>query len=102
MTYRPAPIDTSPFALPAALDGLLETLAENTHDNWALRRLADGWTPGPARDDSLKQDPNLVPYRALTEAEKQVDRLTTSETLKALLALGYRIETADSTGDASS
>ena len=53
--YVPTPIDTSGVALPRALAGLLERLAENTHDVWAATRIAQGWTYGPARDDRTKQ-----------------------------------------------
>lgn len=89
--YVPKPLDTSGVALPPSLAALLERLAENTHDVWAATRLAQGWTHGPARDDAAKRHPCLVPYAELPEAEKEYDRRTTAETLKAILALGYRI-----------
>jgi ryanodine receptor 2 len=34
----------------------------------------------------------LVPYQQLPESEKTYDRLAAMETLKAILALGYRIQ----------
>jgi ryanodine receptor 2 len=92
MSYQPWPIDTSSVSLPEDLLELTERLAENTHDNWARQRLADGWTLGPRRDDTTKQHPCLVPYAELPESEKAYDRNTAMETLKATLALGYRIE----------
>jgi hypothetical protein len=91
MSYRPAPIATSHITLPADLVGLTEKLAENAHDLWARQRLADGWTLGPRRDDALKQHPCLVPYAELPESEKRYDREAAIGTLKAILALGYRI-----------
>ncbi|MEW6249094.1 MAG: RyR domain-containing protein [Planctomycetota bacterium] len=91
MTYEPRPIDTARVALPADLLELTERLAENAHDIWARQRLAEGWTYGPARDDARKQHPDLVPYADLTDAEKEYDRRAAMETLKAILALGYRI-----------
>ena len=94
MTYQPKPIETSAIQLPAELLGLTERLAENTHDVWAIRRLAQGWTYGPARDDAAKRHPDLVPYADLPDAEKQYDRDTAMETLKAIIALGYKIERA--------
>ncbi|MDX2289325.1 MAG: RyR domain-containing protein [Hyphomicrobiaceae bacterium] len=90
--YIPRPIGTSHVQLPPDLIALTETLAENTHDTWARRRLADGWTHGPARDDDKKQHPSLIPYADLSESEKDYDRQTALETLKAIIALGYRIE----------
>lgn len=91
-TYNPQPLDTSGVVLPEALLGLLEQLAENTHDVWAAQRVKDGWTYGPKRDDANKKHPCLVPYADLPESEKEYDRKTAGETLKAVIALGYRIE----------
>lgn len=92
MTYTPRPLDTSAVVLPPDLADLTEKLAENTHDNWAAQRLAEGWTLGPKRDDEAKTHPCLVAYAELPESEKEYDRVTALETLKAILALGYRIE----------
>jgi RyR domain len=33
-----------------------------------------------------------VPYEQLPEAEKEYDRKTAMETIKAIIALGYRID----------
>jgi hypothetical protein len=89
--YRPLPIDTSKITLPAEIQELTERLAENAHDIWAVQRMADGWRYGPQRDDAGKQHPCLVPYAALPDSEKVYDRKASMETLKAILALGYRI-----------
>jgi ryanodine receptor 2 len=89
--YIPAPIDTSNISLPEALTNLLERLAENTHDVWAATRLAQGWSYGLTRDDANKKHPCLVPYSQLPESEKEYDRRTAAETLKAILTLGYQI-----------
>jgi ryanodine receptor 2 len=94
MSYRPAPIDTTGVILPSDLLELKERLAENAHDNWARERMAQGWTHGPRRDDDRKLHPCLVPYDDLPEDEKVHDRNAAIETLKAVLALGYRIEKA--------
>jgi hypothetical protein len=91
-TYEPHPIDTSGIRLPDELLALTEELARSTHDHWARQRIGEGWTWGPARDDAAKRHPDLVPYAELSEAEKQYDRTTAMETLKAIIALGYRIE----------
>ena len=92
MTYHPKPIDTAKVSLSESLRALAETLAENAHDQWARKRIAEGWTYGPKRDDKKKTHPDLVPYRELPESEKEYDRTTVTETLKAVVALGYRIE----------
>ena len=91
MTYQPTPLDTSEVDLPASLHDLLERLAENAHDVWAATRIAQGWNYGPTRDDAEKRHPCLVPYAELPESEKEYDRNTAVETLKAILVLGYTI-----------
>ena len=95
MTYEPRPINTAHVTLTPEVLQLTERLAENAHDVWATKRLAEGWTLGPKKDSDLKQTPLLVPYAELPESEKQYDRDLALATLKAILALGYRIEKSD-------
>lgn len=94
MTYRPAPRDTSGVSLPKPIEQLTGLLARNTRENWARQKLDDGWRYVPERNDERKEHPNLVPYEELSEEDKEYDRRTAMETLKAILALGYRIEKA--------
>jgi hypothetical protein len=89
--YQPKPIDTSNIELPDELNDLIEKLAENNHDIWAIQRIKDGWTYGPERDDSNKKHPDLVLYSDLPENEKVYDRNSAIETLKAVIALGYNL-----------
>lgn len=89
--YQPKPLDTNHIQLSSDLSELLEKLADNAHDVWATQRMKEGWTYGPKRDDSQKHHPCLVPYADLPESEKEYDRKTSGETLKAVIALGYRI-----------
>jgi hypothetical protein len=91
MNYVPKPVDTSSSPLPGELEALTERLSENAHDAWALRKLADGWTYGPALDAVAKTHPDLVPYAQLPEEKKAYDRDTAMGTLKLILALGYAI-----------
>jgi ryanodine receptor 2 len=90
-TYTPRPLDTSGVTLSDEILALTERLAEHNHDIWARKRIAEGWTWGPARDDARKQHPCLVPYAELPEKEKEYDRATALEVLKAILAAGYSI-----------
>ena len=90
--YQPKPIDTSHVQLPSGIAELVERLAENNHDIWAQQRIRDGWTHGPQRDDAKKRHPDLVPYAELPEAEKEYDRITAIQVLKAIVALGYQLE----------
>jgi adenylate cyclase len=88
--YRPQPIDTSAIDL-SALEPLMEALARNAHEVWARQRMQDGWSWGPARDDARKQHPSLVPFEELPDSEKAYDSAMVTETLKTVLALGYKI-----------
>ena len=92
MAYEPKPIDTSNVQLSAALLALTEQLAENAHDLYARQRMGEGWRYGPRRNDVTRENPTLVPYQDLPESEKEYDRQMAMETLKAIIALGYRIE----------
>jgi ryanodine receptor 2 len=89
--FEPKGIDTSSVTLSEEILHLTEALARNTHAVWAEQRLKAGWTYGPKRDDEMKQHPCLVPYDDLPEAEKEYDRATALGTLKAIVALGFRI-----------
>ena len=67
------------------------TLAENAHDVWAAARKREGWTYGPVRDDQKKQHPDLIPYSALPDSEKEYDRLMALDTIKLVMKLGFGI-----------
>jgi hypothetical protein len=90
--YTPRPLDTKHIQLPTSLQELLEQLARNTHEVWAAQRIKDGWTYGPKRDDEAKKHPCLIPYEELPESEKEYDRKTAGEALKAIISLGYSIQ----------
>jgi hypothetical protein len=90
--YSPQPIPTEIVRLPSEIQELIEVLARNAHEVWAQERLAGGWKHGPNRDDGAKKHPCLVSYEDLPESEKEYDRRMALETIKAILALGYRIE----------
>lgn len=90
--YTPSPINTSDIELSDDLKQLVEQLARNVHDIWAVGRISDGWTYGPERNDALKQHPCLIDYSELPESEKEYDRNTAMETLKMILKLGWKIE----------
>ena len=95
MDYTPAPLDTSHIELDSEMVELLEKLAHNTHDVWANQRILDGWRYGPARNDALKEHPCLVLYEDLSEIEKEYDRVVVQQVIKAILAMGYRIDKSE-------
>ena len=89
--YKPNPIDTENITLNSDILALSEILAKNTHEVWASKRIADGWSYGDVRNDNKKQHPCIIPYEELTETEKDYDRATSLESLKAIMSLGYKI-----------
>jgi hypothetical protein len=93
--YKPNPLDLSGISLPQELEELMDKIAKNVHENWAQQRMSEGWTYGPTRDDVKKNTPCLVPYEELPEEEKVYDRLTAEQTLKAIIATGFRITKND-------
>ncbi len=95
--YNPKPLDTSSLELPAALQDVVEALAKNNHEVWAKSREAEGWSYGPARDDVKKQHPGLVPYEQLSESEKEIDRATVIQALKAAMASGVELRVTRTT-----
>lgn len=89
--YNPQPVDTKDVVLPHELNELAELIAKNVHEVWSANRMREGWTYGPERNDVEKKHPCLVPYEALSEAEKEYDRSTSQETLKLITMLGFSI-----------
>lgn len=89
--YIPQPVDVSGIELPQELMALVEMIARNVHDTWAVQRLAQGWTYGPVRDDAMRQTPCMVDYDNLPEEEKEYDRATAMATLRLIRKLGFDI-----------
>jgi hypothetical protein len=91
LNYTPKPINTSNIELPASMHDLTEKLAEHIHDIWSQKRMAEGWVYGLERNDKLKTHPDLIPYADLSDSEKEYDRASALESIKAIIALGYKI-----------
>lgn len=89
--YEPHPIDVDDIPLDAELEELQEAIAENAHEVWTEARIKEGWSYGKKRDDYRRQSPNIMPYTALPESEKEYDRLMAFNTLKLVKKLGYDI-----------
>lgn len=52
----------------------VELLARMEHDSWQTERTAAGWTYGPKKVIEEKKSPYLVPYDALPEEIRDLDR----------------------------
>ena len=90
-TYQPKLLDMQHTPLPEDCMELMEAIAENVHDMWAMERQSEGWTYGEHRDDELLESPDMVPYTELPESERQYDRKVAADTLRLLTVLGYKI-----------
>lgn len=90
-SYVPQPVNTSDIHLPEELNGLVEQMAKNVHDVWALNRMEQGWTYGEERSDALKHHPCLIPYEELPEEEKMYDRESALGSLRLICKLGFKI-----------
>lgn len=89
--YEPHPLNLEDIPLTDDLLELQEAIAENAHEVWAAARKADGWTYGPVRNDALKQHPDMLPYSALPDSEKEYDRIMAFNTIKLVKKLGWRL-----------
>ena len=89
--YEPHPINVDQIPLEGDLEELQEAIAENAHDVWAEARKKEGWKYGKERDDSNKLHPDLIPYTALPDSEKEYDRIMAFNTIKLVKKLGYSI-----------
>ena len=89
--YEPHPLNLEAVPLTEDLQELQEAIAENAHEVWAAARKAEGWTYGHVRNDALKQHPDLIPYSALPDSEKEYDRLMAFNTIKLVKKLGWKI-----------
>lgn len=90
--YEPNPINLDSVALSDDLLQLREAIAENAHDVWAVARMNEGWRYGEQRDDIKRYHPDLIPYSALSDSEKEYDRLMAINTIKLVKKLGYEIK----------
>ena len=89
--YEPQPINLDCIQLTDDLLELREAIAENAHEVWAAARIKEGWTYGRERDDANKKHPDLIPYSALPDSEKEYDRLMALDTIKLVKKLGFEI-----------
>ncbi len=89
--YEPHPLNLEDIPLTDDLLELQEAIAENAHEVWAAARKAEGWTYGPVRNDTLKQHPDMLPYSALPDSEKEYDRLMAFNTIKLVKKLGWKL-----------
>jgi len=78
-TLLPAWIDAPKWQRESAIVGVRmlqryhETTPEEAHESWMKQKLATGWTYGETKSELHKTHPSLVPYYALSTAERAKD-----------------------------
>ena len=93
--YCPQPLDVSSVNINPELMELIELIAENAHDVWAVDKMKAGFTYAPldqdGKEQSGKHNHYLIPYEMLAEADKEPDRKMAMQTIKLVKRLGYRL-----------
>jgi len=75
--FAPAPDKTRQASngLLVMTDHLVEEMARREHDRWMAERLMNGWRPGDVRHNALLVHNKLVGWDALSEIDKENDRV---------------------------
>ncbi len=95
--YSPTPIDVSNVTLSPDLEELIETLAENIHNVWAVEKFKAN--PGiryAPLDENGHERPGgynhfLLPYSELPKEDRKNDLDNAISTIKLLKRIGYRL-----------
>ncbi|XP_068795351.1 ryanodine receptor 2 isoform X1 [Struthio camelus] len=90
--FNPQPVDTLNITIPEKLEYFINKYAEHSHDKWSMEKFANGWVYGETYSESAKVQPLMKQYKLLTEKEKEIYRWPIKESLKTMLAWGWRIE----------
>uniref|UniRef100_A0A670XZ75 Ryanodine receptor 2 n=1 Tax=Pseudonaja textilis TaxID=8673 RepID=A0A670XZ75_PSETE len=90
--FNPQPVDTSNITIPEKLDYFINKYAEHSHDKWCMEKFANGWIYGETCSESSKVQPLMKQYKLLSEKEKEIYRWPIKESLKTMLAWGWRVE----------
>ena len=95
--YIPNPIDVDNVTLSPDLEELIDVIAENIHNVWAVDKLIQkpGIKYAPVDENGNEQPGNynhfFRPYAELSDADKRNDIQNATSTIKLLKRLGYRI-----------
>lgn len=69
----------------------IEYLAFLEHRRWCDERIQGGWVLGSPRDDERRIHPNLIPYDALSETDKEYNRVAARGIIEILNSMGYAV-----------
>lgn len=76
-----------------------ERLARDEHDSWVAERKENGWRYGPEKDVEKKLSPYLVPYDALDEEIKELDRDAVRNVFPMMKLIGLGVYPAEQRGE---
>ena len=94
--YCPNPIDVDNITLSPDLEELIDTIAENTHNVWAVDKFKENPSIRYApKDENGNEIPGhnhfLLPYSELSQEDKKYDIEMATQTIKLLKRIGYRL-----------
>ncbi|XP_077469715.1 ryanodine receptor 2 [Stigmatopora argus] len=95
VAFTPSPVDISKVELPLQFEDIRDKIAENIHELWVMEKIDLGWIQGNERDEEKRLDPCLVEFSKLPDQERNQNLQTAQDTLRTLLALGFRISFND-------
>lgn len=87
--YKPHPEYVSHIKLPESIASIADMLAENAHEIWAQKRLAEARQKGA--NSKQVDDPFMKPFNELPAAKRKTDYLSALNTIRLLYKLGFRI-----------
>jgi hypothetical protein len=73
----------------------IESLAEMEHERWTKEKRDNGWEFGKHKDYYLKLHPCLIPWRDLSEDEREKDRILVKRIPQILASVGYEVVRAN-------
>lgn len=94
--YCPNPIDVSGVTLSPDLEELIDTIAENTHNVWAVDKIKKNpgirYAPKDENGNEIQGHNHfLLPYSELSSEDKEYDIQMATQTIKLLKRIGYRL-----------
>ncbi|KAI0981288.1 hypothetical protein GJ496_001976 [Pomphorhynchus laevis] len=99
--YKPQPLDISVVSISNKFDNLIDSLAENAHNNWVADRVSQGWTYSTKEDEYNKRSPYLLPFDSVNENIRDLNRRAAQDLVRSIYALGYYLEHKADTDDLS-
>ena len=99
MVFEKAPLgrkgSVSEVPIPSILHEVVEVMAFHAHEVWADDKFKKGYKWAEERDEDKKHHHQLIPYFMLDDEDKEYDRITSQNAIRAILSAGYNITKLD-------